>query len=253
MKTSLACCCHPRAVPNPLSSGCTRTPWLPQALLFYPSWYSCSKCSSEGLTHLLSQTPGVLLLAVDEHPWAGTQTHLAAEGRAEEAQDSRGRGGSACHYHADTSPKACLVGSRRKQKKASEAPADGKTMSLHKMLSLGEMCRISCPWHGVRIRWTSRSLPTQPFCGSVMRPSMEIWASRKLSWGIKAHSVYRDRSAHVPGRTSCSAWAPATAVLGQAADLALGTAGKNRLFLIQSSLLIYTSLVLMNCLLSPLK
>lgn len=87
--------------------------------------------------HLLSSEPRVLLLlAVDEHPWAATQTHLASEGRAEEAQDSRGCRGSACHYHADTPPKTCLFGSRRKQKKASEATADGKTMSLHKMLSL---------------------------------------------------------------------------------------------------------------------
>lgn len=42
--------------------------------------------------------------------------------------------------------------------------------------------------------------------------------------------MYRDRNAHVPGRTSCSAWTPATAVPGQATDLALGTAGKNSLF-----------------------
>lgn len=92
------------------------------------------------------------------------------------------------------------------------------------------MRRISCPWQGIRIRWSSRTLQTQSFCGLWCGHVWKYKLALKLSWGIKPHSVCRERSAHIPGWMSCSAWAPVKAVPGQAADLALGTAGKNRLF-----------------------
>lgn len=196
---------------------------------------------------------------MDEHPRTVTQTHLASEGRAEEAQDSRGRWGSACHYHADTPPETCLFGGRRKQKKASETTTDGKTMSIAYIeLAQNALSRIDVQdflpmarsWNLMIFKDSSNpNHSVVLWCGHVWKYKLAL----KLSWGIKPHSVYRDQSAHVPGKTSCSASAPATALPGQAADLALGTAGKNRLFPHPVSLLIYTSLVLMNFLSSPLK
>lgn len=76
--------------------------------------------------------PQALLLPWVPHTQSQPQplAHLAAQGRPQEAQDSRRGWGSTRHYHADAPTEARLRDSTRKQKETAWISTDGQIVCI---------------------------------------------------------------------------------------------------------------------------